>query len=52
LLWPPLAHALSPAIQILGFVAEAVLMLWLLVMGMDEQRWKQRASTAEMSLLT
>jgi hypothetical protein len=51
-LWPPLAHALSPAIQIVGFVAEALLMLWLLVRGVNVQRWRERAHTAEASLLT
>jgi hypothetical protein len=43
-LWPPLAHALSPFLQILGFVAEALLMLWLLVRGVNVQRWKQQAN--------
>jgi hypothetical protein len=52
LLWPPLAHALSPSIQILGFVAEALLMLWLLVRGVNAERWKERARAAEASLLT
>jgi hypothetical protein len=52
LLWPPLAHALSPSIQILGFVAEAALMLWLLVRGVNAKRWQERASAAGLSVRT
>jgi hypothetical protein len=43
---PPLASYLSPYILILGFVAELLLMLWLLVMGVNVQRWKEQASAA------
>ena len=42
-LWPPLAHALSPASQILGFVAEASLMLWLLFVGVNVRKWREQA---------
>jgi hypothetical protein len=42
---PPLANHLSPYILVLGFVAELALMLWLLVMGVDVQRWKEQASS-------
>jgi hypothetical protein len=41
---PPLANHLSPYILILGFLAELALMLWLLVMGVNVQRWKEQAS--------
>ena len=41
---PPLADYLSPYVDVLGFIAEAVLMLWLLVMGVNVQRWKEQAS--------
>jgi hypothetical protein len=41
---PPLANHLSPDNLILGFVAELALMLWLLVMGVNVQRWKEQAS--------
>jgi hypothetical protein len=37
---PPLANRLLPYIEVVGGVAEAALMLWLLVRGVDEQRWK------------
>ncbi|MGA3055969.1 MAG: DUF4386 domain-containing protein [Candidatus Korobacteraceae bacterium] len=43
----PLAHHLSTYLKILGFLAEASLMLWLLVMGVNVQRWKEQASAAE-----
>jgi hypothetical protein len=39
-LWPPLASALLTPIEVVGFVAEAALMLWLLVMGVNAQRWQ------------
>jgi hypothetical protein len=41
---PPLANYLSPYILVLGFLAELALMLWLLVMGVNVQRWKEQAS--------
>ncbi len=42
----PLAHALSTYLKVLGFLAEASLMLWLLVMGVNEQRWREQARAA------
>ena len=42
----PLANQLSTYLKVLGFVAEASLMIWLLVMGVNEQRWKEQASAA------
>jgi hypothetical protein len=38
---PPLATHLSPYIQILGFLAEFLLMLWLLVIGVNVNRLEQ-----------
>jgi hypothetical protein len=40
---PPLASRVSILIEVPGFVAEAALMLWLLVMGVNVQRWKEQA---------
>lgn len=40
----PLANYLSTYLKILGFVAELSLCLWLLVMGVNDQRLKQHAS--------
>ena len=45
-LFPPLADYLSPYNLVLGFLAELALMLWLLVMGVDVQRWKEQACAA------
>jgi hypothetical protein len=45
-LFPPLADYLSPYNLVLGFLAELALMLWLLVMGVDVQRWKEQARAA------
>jgi predicted membrane metal-binding protein len=43
----PAARKLSvPYILVLGFLAELSLMLWLLVMGVNVQRWKEQASAA------
>jgi hypothetical protein len=42
-LWPALAGHLSPFVDVLGFVAEAALMIWLLVRGVDLQRWSELA---------
>jgi hypothetical protein len=43
---PPLANYLSPYNLVLGFLAELSLCLWLLVKGVDVQRWKDQASAA------
>ena len=43
----PLAAHLSTYLKVLGFLAEASLMLWLLVMGVNAQRWKERASASD-----
>ena len=42
----PLTSPLSPYLEILGFVAEASLMLWLIVKGVCIPRWKEQASAA------
>jgi hypothetical protein len=39
----PFAIPFSTYLKILGFVAEASLMLWLVAMGVNEQRWNERA---------
>ena len=45
-LFPPLADYLSPYNLVLGFLAELALMLWLLVMGVDVEKWKEQARAA------
>jgi hypothetical protein len=43
LLWPPLANSVALYIEVLAGVAEGLLMLWLLVIGVNIQRWKEQA---------
>jgi hypothetical protein len=49
---PPIAKHLSLYIEVLGILAEASLMLWLLVRGVNLQRWKEQASSAGASMRT
>jgi hypothetical protein len=51
-LLPAVPNYLSIAIKVIGFLAELSLCLWLLVMGVNVQRWKQQASAAETSIPT
>jgi len=39
----PLVNFLSTYIKVLGILAEASLMLWLAIMGVNIQRWRQQA---------
>jgi hypothetical protein len=43
---PPLAKHLSPYILAPGLLGEGTLILWLLVIGVNVQRWKEQASAA------
>jgi hypothetical protein len=45
-LYQPLGYRLFPYIAALGLLGAASLMLWLLVFGVNEQRWKEQASAA------
>jgi len=42
----PRASRLSTLIEVFGFVAEASLMLWLVVKGVNFERWKEQSSAA------
>lgn len=44
--FPPLTHALSPFNMIPGILGESALTLWLLVVGLNAERWKEQASFA------
>ena len=44
---PILAHHLSPYNLALGLLGQESVMLWLLVMGVKAERWKEQASAAE-----
>jgi hypothetical protein len=48
-LLPAVPHYLSIIIEVFGFLAELSLCLWLLVMGVNVERWKQQASAARSS---
>jgi hypothetical protein len=43
---PPLVSFLGTPLQVFGFIAEALLMLWLLVFGVSSQRWNEQAGVA------
>jgi hypothetical protein len=47
---PPLVNYLSPYNLALGILGQESVMLWLLVMGVDVQRWKEQASPAVASI--
>ena len=49
---PAVPHYLSVAIEVFGFLAELSLCLWLLVMGVNVERWKQQADSAQPSIPT
>ncbi|HEU0209185.1 MAG TPA: DUF4386 domain-containing protein [Candidatus Binatia bacterium] len=46
-LYPPLAERLFACIVIVGVIAEALLMLWLLIIGVDTDRWREQAATSK-----
>ena len=48
---PPFARSLSPYILLPGIVGEATLTLWLLVMGVNAERWKEQASASREAAL-
>jgi hypothetical protein len=43
-LFPIVAHYVAVYIEALGILAEASLMLWLIVMGVNAQRWNEQAA--------
>ena len=47
---PPLATRLSPYVFVPGILGAGALTLWLLVFGVNEQRWKDQAGVAGASI--
>jgi hypothetical protein len=45
-LYPPLAFHLFPVIAAASALAEIPLQVWLIVMGVNDQRWKEQARAA------
>jgi len=47
---PPLVRSLSPWIFLPGLIGEGSLTVWLIVAGVNVQRWNEQAGTAELAL--
>ncbi|MBV8530539.1 MAG: DUF4386 domain-containing protein, partial [Candidatus Eremiobacteraeota bacterium] len=43
---PELVKHVGVYVEVIGIAAEGFLMLWLLVMGVDVQRWREQAATS------
>jgi hypothetical protein len=48
---PPLGHDLFPIIAVASGLAEILLQLWLLIFGVNNERWKAQAQGIERSIL-
>ena len=48
-MWPPLGHYLFPIIAVACGLAEIPLQLWLLIFGVNSERWKAQAENIERS---
>jgi hypothetical protein len=44
-LYPPLGYRAFPVIALIGLAGSAASIFWLLVFGVDEERWKEQAAS-------
>ncbi len=51
-LHPPLGYRAFPFIALLGLIGAALTIFWLLVYGVNEERWKERAGAGAISVRT
>jgi Domain of unknown function (DUF4386) len=49
---PTLGYRLFPYLAVFGFIGAVALIVWLLVVGVDEERWKERARVAAAFVLS
>jgi hypothetical protein len=47
---PPLANRLYPFIVAIGLLGATALIIWLLVFGVNEEKWRDQASRAAASI--
>jgi hypothetical protein len=43
-MYPPLAHVVAPYVMALGLLGAIPQILWLLIIGVNEQRWREQAA--------
>jgi len=49
-LWPPLGVRLFPFVAVVGLAGALATIGWLLIVGVDEERWTDRARAAQSSI--
>ena len=50
LIYPPFGYALLPFVALAGLIGAAVQIFWLLIYGVNEQRWMEQADAAAKSI--